>query len=153
MKHLRQDMKRLSLFFLSGIVLAGLSLYGHRENPWNRLNSALRDPEAFDGRLIDLFVFPRIECLQPDGFQVSLRDGSVMKVHSDTAGLHPGDWINLKAWFHKDGTLTAQSVAIAKNQKYKIGFSLFPPILVVVLWFIVFRWNRASKQFEPRQNA
>lgn len=143
-------MKRLIqiIFFLALLLL--LSWYGANYNPWTTLGDAVASPDEYDGRLINLFIYPKITALYEDGFQIRQVDGLSMKVYGDTTGLKTGEYVGLQAVFHREGYLTATQASIAKNRKYKVFLSLFPVAFVLLLFLKFYRFDFRKFQFEVK---
>jgi hypothetical protein len=132
------------------IVLAGLIVYGAAQNPWVTLNDALARPDQYDGRLINLFIYPKVERLTTNGFDIREVDGPMIHVLGDTAGLKVGEFVGMQAIFHKEGYLVATHAEISKRRKYKVIFSLLPVVLVGFLFIRSFQFNIRKGQIEVR---
>jgi hypothetical protein len=143
-------MNRWSAILGLVVVLAGLILFGATHNPWVTLNDALAQPDRYDGRVINLFIYPRIERIDADGFDIREAGGPIIHVLGDTTGLKAGEYVGMQAIFHKDGVLTATHANVARRRNFKVLFSLFPVAFVGFLFFRSYRWNVKKFQFEAR---
>lgn len=141
-------MNRWLQFILLLFLLIFLSWYGAKNNPWTTLKDAQANPDVYDGRLINLFIFPRITALYADGFQIKQVDGLSIRVFGDTTGLRTGEFVGLQAIYHHEGFLTATRATVAKNRKYKIVLSLIPVVFVLLLFGKFYRFNVRKFQFE-----
>lgn len=138
---------RCFIILLLLLALAGLCYFGGTHTPWLKLSTCLKQPEKYDGRLVTYIREPRIEKITSDGFILSHGEGFI-PVQADTLGLKENEYIGLTAVYHQEGYLEAVHLAIARNRRYKIILSVFPVILVAVLFFRNFRINWKEKQIE-----
>lgn len=131
-------------------ILAGLIFFGATRNPWVTLNEALARPNQYDGRVINLFIYPKIERVTADGFDIIEAGKPLIHVFGDTTGLKVGEYVGLQAIFHKEGYLVAIRAEIAKRRRYKVFLSLIPVLVVGFLFFRSFRFDIRKGQFEVR---
>jgi hypothetical protein len=134
-------------------MIITLSYIGMRTAPWLSVNTCLENPDAYHGRTVTYYREPKVGDIYADGFQLLQKKGPSIRVYADTTGLIQGEYIGMIATFHRDGYLISQSLRIAKNRRYKIGFSVFPVVIVAVLFFRSFRFNLKKCQIELRKNA
>ena len=146
-------MRRWFYIAILTILTGILCYYSARCHPWTDLKSCLNDPEAFDLRVVEQFDEPVIGKLLPDGFMLHHRQGPPVRVYADTTGLVQGEYIGMKAVFHREGYLEALSLRVARNRRYKIGLSMIPVIIIGILFIRVFRWDTHSVHWEERADA
>jgi hypothetical protein len=135
------------------LVLALLSGYGALHHPWLSYSECISEPGRYDGRLVEEFHEPLIGAIRKDGFELLQRGEAPVFVSADTTGLVSGEFVSLKAVFHKDGPMAATVAVVASRRKEKMILSLFPAVLILALFFINFRFNPKRFEFEPRSHA
>ncbi|HDQ44217.1 MAG TPA: hypothetical protein ENN17_01795 [bacterium] len=143
-------MNRWIAVMLLAAGLTGLLYYGAAGNPWVMLHEALARPDEYDGRVINLFVFPKIERIHADGFDIREANGHPIRVYGDPAGLRAGEYVGLNAVFRKEGYLVALEASVSERRRYKVFLSLFPVAVVGFLFMRTFRFNFRKMQFEAR---
>jgi len=144
---------RPCLLLLLGLVLILLAAYGAFHHPWISYADCIADPAACDGLVVEEFHEPRIGEIRPDGFELLQRGEAPVFVAADTSGLVSGEFVGLKAVFHREGTLTAKVVKVASRRREKMAVSLIPPVLVLFLFFRNFRFNAKRLEFGMRTDA
>jgi hypothetical protein len=144
---------RAGLLLLLGLILSLLSAYGALRHPWTSYADCLGDPSSCDGRLVEEFREPRIGTIRADGFELLQRGEAPVFVVADTSGLISGEFVALKAVYHKEGTLTATVVKVASRRREKMIVSLFPAALILFLFFRNFRFSAKRFEFEMRSDA
>jgi hypothetical protein len=135
------------------LILVLLSGYGAFHHPWLSYRECVSDPVRYDGRLVEEFHEPVIGAIRKDGFELLQRGEAPVFVWADTAGLASGEFVSLKAVFHKDGPMAATVAVVASRRKEKMILSLFPAVLIIVLFFRNFRFNTKRLEFESRPHA
>lgn len=135
------------------IVMIGLSLYGRFHNPWLGLEECLKDPQRYDGRIVNEFREPRIQSIVAGGFILAQRDGPSIRVVGSMTGLKIGEYVGLNAVFHKEGYLEAVAFRMARNRREKMALSLIPAVLVLVLLAVDFRIQRHPPAITRRNHA
>jgi hypothetical protein len=135
------------------IVLGLLSGYSAFHHPWLSYRDCVSDPVRHDGRLVGEFHEPLIGEIRRDGFELLQRGEAPVFVFADTTGLISGEFVSLKAVFHKDGSLTATVAVVASRRREKMILSLFPAVLILLLFFKYFRFIPKRFEFEPRSHA
>jgi hypothetical protein len=143
----------MGLLLALGLILGLLSAYGALHHPWTAYADCLADPVACDGRVIEEFRESTIGAIRADGFELLQRGERPVFVRADTAGLKTGEYIALKAVYHKEGVLTATRTAVAYRRREKMAFSLVPAVLVIFLFFRRFRFDRSGWEFRARSDA
>jgi hypothetical protein len=145
----------LRLGLLAGLLFVFFMLgsYGARHHPWLSYGECLANPGACDGRLVAGFREPMVGAIRSDGFELMQRGFRPVFVKTDTAGLKKGEFISLRAVFHKQGYLTATVAKIASRRREKMGLSLIPAVLGCVLFFRRFRFRPRRMEFEVRSGA
>jgi len=134
-------------------AMVGLSLYGRYHNPWLSLEECLKDPERFDGCIVNEFHEPRIQTVHSDGFTLMQKDGPSIRVVGPMTGLKIGEYVGLEAVFHKEGYLEAVKFRTARNRRAKMAFSLIPTVLVLFWLARDFRLRRHPLAIERRTHA
>ena len=145
--------KRWSLFSVlltATVVLCALSAYRH---PWTWLNECLERPDRYDGHQVDQFREPVIGYIHADGFDLLQKNGPSIRVYCDTSGLVQGEFVGIKAVFHKEGYLDRAILQVASKRRGKIVISVLPAILSVGLFFRTFRWSIKKFRLELKSNA
>lgn len=145
--------KRWTLFCALTIITAGLCVLGAYRHPWTSLEECLEDPVKYDGHQVDQFRESMIGPLYPDGFELLQKKAPSIRVFCDTTGLIRGEFIGMKATFHKEGYLDHAVFQVAYKRREKIAVSVIPAILVVGLFVYHFRWNRKLRWIEPGKHA
>ena len=145
--------KRLLLIACLLALLAGLSVYTAHVNPWLDVVRCLQDPVAYDGRIVNWYREPLVGEIYANGFQLLQRQTPSIRVYADTSGLVSGEYIGMKAVFHKQGYLEAVSLQPAKNRRKKIGVSVAPALLVALLLVRYYRINPKKFHIERRKHA
>jgi len=146
-------MRRVVLIILSLIVLLLLSLYNHNTHPWIDVDTCMKNPDAFDNKIVEKFREPMIEKLYKDGFILKQKQGCSIRVYADTSGLKTGEYVGLKARFHKEGYLEAVIIRMSKYRRYKIWLSVLPVLFIGFLFILNFRFNWKKFYFELKDNA
>lgn len=135
------------------ILIVCLSFYSRYFHPWISVTDCLRDPEAYNGRIVSRYREPKVGTIYPDGFELLQRDGPCIRVYSDTTGLLSGEYIGMEAVFHKEGYLKAASIQLTTKRRHKIWISVFPVLLTGFLLVRNFRFNYRKFRIELRENA
>ena len=134
-------------------LLLALSYYGAHFHPWIETSDCLDRPGEYDGKLVTLYSEPMIGEIYSDGFQLLQKHRPPIRVYSDTTGLHTGEFIGLRATFHREGYLQAVSLRVARNRRYKIWLSILPVIFIGIALLHFFRINWKPFQIEQRKHA
>ena len=69
------------------------------------------------------------------------------------ASLKEGEFVGMRAIFHREGYLEAVALHVAKRRREKIWISVLPVFLVGFLFIRNFRFNLKSFQIELRKHA
>jgi len=144
--------RRIALLILT-MTAAGLCVRSALRHPWTSLNQCLDQPERYDGHEVTQFREPVIGKLFADGFELLQKDGPPVRVYCDTTGLIRGEFVGIRATFHRQGYLDQTYLQIATLRREKMVISVLPAVLVVGLFMCRFRWNRRKFQIEPRDRA
>jgi hypothetical protein len=136
---------------LSG--LAFLSYFSIHIHPWISVADCLENPTKYDKVVVTSYYEPTIGKLHPDGFDLLQKRNPSIRVYSDTAGLSEGEYIGLKAVFHKEGYLKAIDLVVAKKRREKIWISILPTILIGMLLVKYFRFDPKRFQIELKKHA
>jgi len=135
------------------LAIAGLGYYNYRTNPWISVSDCLDDPESYDGAVVTRFREPMIKSICGNGFVLSQKQGPEIKVVMDTTGLRTGEFVGLRAVFHREGYLEAVKFHMSERRRYKIWLSVPPVLLVMLLCLRYFRFNSRTGYIELRKNA
>ncbi len=130
-------------------VLAGLAVYGYLYNPVGKLSKCLADPERHDGRIIGVGTEAKVVELLPEGFVIQ-ELGQRIAVAGDLPKASPGDYIRIRAIFHKEGYLELDQLYVAKGRRAKIFVSIVPALLVIFLLFRTYRFDWRQLLFRER---
>ena len=144
---------RAALLLLLGLILGLLSAYGARHHPWISYADCLADPAAYDGRLVEEFREPLIGAIHADGFELRQRGERPVFVRADTVGLKTGEYVALKAVYHREGYLTAVVAKVASGRREKMALSLVPALLVIILFFRQFGFKWKTFEFGMKNDA
>jgi hypothetical protein len=142
-------MRTIGMLLLLSAVL-GLCIYNARTNPWISVSDCLEDPEAYDGKMVARYREPMIGEIFPDGFRLLQKQAPSIRVFSDTTGLVSGEFVGMRAIFHKQGYLEAISIHVAKRRRHKIGISVVPVFFIGFLLWKYFNWNRKKRWIEVK---
>lgn len=145
--------KRGFWIFILFLSMTALSLNSVFRHPWTSLNECLKRPERYDGREVNQFREPVIGEIFPDGFTLLQKQGPSIRVVCDTAGLIRGEYVGIKAVFHKQGYLDRAVLQVAQKRREKMGISIIPVLIVTGLLCYHFRWNARKRWFEKRDHA
>jgi hypothetical protein len=144
---------RLLLLFLIGLGIGLLCATSAFHHPWISYSDCVADPAAYDGRVVEGFREPVIGAVRAGGFELRQRGMSPVFVRADTAGLKTGEYVALKAVFHRDGGLTAIVAKVASGRREKMAVSLFPAFGILILFFRRFRFGWKTFEFEMKSDA
>jgi hypothetical protein len=79
--------------------------------------------------------------------------GVKMRVKGDPLNASRGDFIRLKAVFHKENYLEVVRLYVDKGRRSKIIFSIFPALLVIFLFFKTYKFDWQTLVFYRRTHA
>jgi hypothetical protein len=147
-------MKIRSLYiFLLFLGLFSLSYFSVHYHPWISVADCLENPDKYDGAEVTNYHEPLIGEIYADGFDLLQKHNPSIHVYSDTAELIEGEYIGLKAIFHKEGYLKVVDLVVARKRREKIWISILPVILIGFLLLKYFRLNRSPFQIELNRHA
>ncbi len=125
-------------------------IYGANNQPELTLSRALNDPDFYDGDSLFVGTEAVITQIEIDGFYISYLDQSFW-----VSGQHPdlrvGEFIQMKAIFHRQGWLELVSCYVPDNRRLKIWYSILPLPVLVFLFFFYWRFNKGG--FLPRETS
>lgn len=130
-------------------VLVGLAAYGYLLNPVGKLSKCLANPDLYDGQLIGVGTEAKVVELLPEGFIIQ-ELGQRIRVVGDPPDASPGDYIRIRAVFHKEGYLELERSYVAKGRRAKIFVSIVPALLVIFLLFRTYRIDWRHLLFRER---
>lgn len=140
---------RGSRIFLYLALLGALIFYGKQFHPNVTLKMCLEQPERYDETVIEVGNEAMVEHVYADSFTIRYLDHTVV-----VRGIHPdvkaGEFVLLRARFHKEGWLTPLEIRIAEQRRYKIWVSVLPVLLIGFYFFRKFRFNPKTFFFEER---
>lgn len=144
---------RTIILLVIGITLISLSFYSAHFHPWIELKDCLQNPQKYDGQLVTSYKEPMIGEIYPDGFQLIQKQVTSIRVYSDTTGLSTGEYVGIRAVFHKEGYLVATNLKIARNRRVKIWISVIPVLIICSFLTYYYRLNIKTLQIELRKHA
>jgi len=147
------SVKQIAIILGCSILLIALSVVTVYHHPWISLNDCYENPEKYDGKLVTHFREPVIAEILDDGFILKQYQGPSIKVFAETTNLKTGEFVGLKAIFHKEGYLEAVSCRIAKNRRYKIWLSVIPVVLVAFFLFQSFQVEWKTIRIRVKDHA
>jgi hypothetical protein len=130
------------LLLCSYSQLKGLSMYVN-------LETRLSAPEQFDGQEVILEDYVTVTSVFKDRFEIE-QEGRKIMVMGTAAGLAPGDEIEIRAIFHRQGYLTLEQLHIKKLRSVKIIISIAAALFVFMLFFSRYRFSLDGFQFAER---
>jgi len=140
---------RIIRILLLAFGLVFLIWYGYAFYPAITLQMCLANPDLYDGSTITVGNEATITGVHQDGFSIQ-QMGKHVRVFSTKTNVKPGEFVILKAIFHKPNTLEALDFRIAKQRRAKIWLSVIPALLVGIYFLKRFRFNFSSFYFEER---
>jgi hypothetical protein len=100
----------------------------------------LSNPLLYDGQEIILEDHLQVNSVSKDRFEIT-QDYTKILVIGISEGLRPGDYLSLRANFHRQGYLTLQELHINKLWSLKMVGSLFAAIFITGLFFMRYRFS------------
>lgn len=143
------SLKRWILTFGLLFVLGGLLWYGYRNNPSLSLEMCLRDPLRYDREEIGVGTEAKVVEILPDGFLLK-EMGRTIRVKGDPQNASPGDFVRLRAVFHRQGYLELKHLYIAKGRRFKIYISIVAALLILFLVLRTYRFDWRRMFFTER---
>jgi hypothetical protein len=143
---------RIAVVGLLSVLLGGLTYYGYRAYPEITLADCLKDAERHDGAMITVGTEATVAQLLPDGFVVR-QMGRLLRVVGNPAAARVGDFVRLRAQFHKEGYLTLERLYVAKKRRVKVAISLLPAILIVAMVAHTYRFDRRRLCFVEKKQC
>lgn len=141
----RLDSGRTRWIIILGLLLSLVSLvwYGYRFHPRVTFQMCLDDPLRYDGMEIGVGTEAKVSQLLPDGFVVK-EVGGTFRVKGNPQDASLGDFVRMRAVFHKEGYLELKRLQVAKGRYTKIVVSIAPALLVLFLLFRTYKfdWRR-----------
>jgi len=131
---------RWILIFELLLSLVVLIWYGYRFNPRVTLQMCLEDPLRYDGMVIGVGAEAKVIQLLPDGFVVK-EVGRTLRVKGNPQDASLGDFVRMRAVFHKEGYLELKRLQVAKGKYTKIVVSIAPALLVLFLLFRTYKFD------------
>lgn len=131
------------------ILLALLVLYGYRENPFVTLRMCLGDPHQYDGQEINIAQEATVAQLLTNGFLLRQMD-QIIRVQGDSQNASPGDYVRMKAIFHKENYLELKRLYVAKGRRLKMIVSVVPVMYILFLFFKTYRFDCFDMLFKER---
>jgi hypothetical protein len=150
--HIKKYARTIHLIVL-GITLFSLSFYSAHFHPWIGLNDCLQNPQKYDGQLVTSYNEPMIGEIYSDGFQLIQKQVPSIRVYSDTTDLSTGEYVGIRAVFHREGYLVATNLKVARNRRSKIWLSVIPVLIICSFLMYYYRFNMKTFQIELRKHA
>lgn len=138
----RYRVLKIALLSLGIAALAFSARFWESAGPDYR--RCLAEPESCDGQLIPFFIDARIIRIEPDRLVISQPEGEVViRVPGGTASIggKPGDYLEARAIFHREGWLELEAIQVAPLRRLKIAVSLLPVLAVAYLLFKTIGWK------------
>lgn len=131
------------------LALAGLVFYGYQKNPAITLQMCLSNPLKYDGQEISVAQEARVVHILSDGFLVK-QMGRTIRVKGNPQNASPGDFVRIKAVFHKENFLVIERLYVAKGRQFKIIVSVLPALFVFYLFLRAYQFDGRSMLFKRR---
>lgn len=145
--------KRWVYILITTVIIILLCIFYKYHVPRISVAECLQNPETYEGCMITEYWEPKIGSIYSDGFLLQQRHAPSIRVYCDTSGLISGEFVGLRAFFHKEGHLQAVRAGVARNRKYKIWLSAIPVLFIGFFFFRYFRINIKNFQIELKENA
>ena len=113
------------------------------------LATFLSAPELFDGMEIRLGDYVTAASVFSDRFEIE-QEGKTILVMGTAEGLAPGDEMEIRAIFHRQGYLTLEQLHIKKLRSAKIIISIAAAMCIAWLFFSRYRFSVSGFQFTER---
>ena len=147
----RLDSGRTRWILIFGLLLSLVALvwYGNRFHPRMTLQMCLDDPVKYDGMEIGVGTEAKVTKLLPDGFIVR-EVGSTFRVKGNSQDASLGDFVRMRAVFHKEGYLELTRLQVAKGRYTKIVVSIAPALLALFLLFRTYKFDWRRMLFKEK---
>lgn len=143
---------RLLRAAIYALILAASMKYGATNHPRVTLDLALANPQKYDNMLVDTVVEGRVFSVEQNG--IILRSGEhLIPVRGRIESADPGDFISLRALFHKQGWLELKEARVAKGRRGKIVLSALTATVVLCLFVRHYRFDFRRLFFLERRRA
>ncbi len=109
----------------------------------------LRDPLRYDRQEIGVGTEAKVVEIFPGGFMLQ-EMGRTIRVEGNSLNALPGDFVRLRAVFHKEGYLELKHLYVAKGRRLKIVISILPALLVLFLILKSYKFNWRRMLFTER---
>jgi hypothetical protein len=109
----------------------------------------LDDPLKYDETKIGVGTGAKVIELFPDGFKVK-EVGRTILVKGNPEDASLGDFVRMRAVFHKEGYLELKRLQVAKGKYTKIVVSIAPALLVLFLLFRTYKFDWRRILFRER---
>jgi hypothetical protein len=113
------------------------------------LQMCLDDPLKYDGMEIGVGTEAKVIQLLPDGFIVR-EVGRTFRVKGNPQEASLGDFVRMRAVFHKEGYLELTRLQVAKGRYTKIVVSIAPALLVLFLLFRTYKFDWRRTLFKEK---
>ena len=144
---------RLVLLLFIGLGIGLLCWTSAFRHPWISFADCIANPDKYDDRLVEEFREPLIGAIHADGFELRQRGERPVFVRADTVGLKTGEYVALKAVYHREGYLTAVVAKVASGRREKMALSLVPALLIIILFFRQFCFKWKTFEFGMKNDA
>ena len=131
------------------MLLGLLGWYSYRYHPYRNLQDALRQPQAFDGRVVTAGAEVTIVSVDDTSFVIR-QLGHTFRVRGHLPEARPGEYVTLEVVFHKSADLELVRGRVLKGRRAKIWISVLPLLAVVALFFVDFRFDWRTLLFVRR---
>ena len=130
-------------------ILICLIWFGFQNAPSITLQMCLDNPTYYDGYEIGVGNEATIAQLLPEGFLVRQMSNTI-RVSGGPQNASVGDFVQLRAIFHKEGYLELVKMHVAKQRRAKIFISVVPTLLILFIFFRRFKFNWRQMFFHER---
>ncbi len=141
--------KRTAVLLGLPVVLLALGWYSYQCHPYRNLQDALRQPAAFEGKVVSAGAEVTIVSVGDSVFVVR-QLGREFRVRGRLSGAKPGEYVALEAIFHGTGELELVRGRVLKGRRAKIWISVLPLLIVVALFFADYRFDLPRGEFVRR---
>lgn len=109
----------------------------------------LKDPLRYDGQEIGVGTEATVVEILPDGFLLH-EMGQTIRVEGDPQNASQGDFVRMRAVFHKQGYLELKHLYVAKGRRLKILVSIVPALLILFFVLRTYRFDWKQLLFIER---
>ncbi|MFC2092076.1 hypothetical protein ACFLTD_04815 [Elusimicrobiota bacterium] len=108
------------------------------------IEKCLASPLVYDKKLIEIKHDAVVAGIKDDGFSIYVRGNMVHAVYDGTDDSWKdslGEYISIRAVFHKEGYVEADAYHIHKQRRLKMAFSIIPVLIICFIFFKYYRFD------------